>query len=224
MRVLIEDNYFVDREGRIWNKQGKEKAQFISKDGYPQVVIWKNNKGTFKLVHRFVAKAFIPNPENKPCVNHIDGNKANNKVENLEWVTYSENTLHALEMGLKVPEQGEDVHNAKITNEQAVEICELLMEGLGPKEVAKRLCVSVNTVQSIRRKVTWKTISEGYNFPPIKRAFSDETVHWICQQLEAGVRNKDIVSTSPDPKVDKNIVTKIKNGHRYTDISCLYTF
>lgn len=224
MRVQIEENYFVDREGRVWNKKGEEKAQFLSSHGYPSVMIWKNNKGTFKAVHRFVAEAFIPNPENKPCVNHIDGNKANNKVDNLEWVTYSENTLHALELGLKVPQQGEDVHNAGITNEQAKEVCDFLMEGKGPKEVSELTGVPFYTVQSIRSKTTWKSVSEGYNFPPIARAFSDATVHWICEQISKGVRNKDIVESATDPKVDKNIVTKIKNKKRYTDISDLYTF
>lgn len=224
MRVQIEGNYFVDRDGRVWNKRGKEKAQFINNHGYSHVMIWKDNKGTFKAVHRFVAQAFIPNPENKPCVNHIDGDKSNNKVGNLEWVTYSENTIHALENGLKIPEQGEDVHNAGITNDQAREVCELLMEGRGPQEVSDLTGIPSYTIQSIRSKTGWTSISQEYEFPPIKRAYSDETVHWICEQLSRGVRNKDIVASATDPKVDKNIVSKIKNKKRYTDISDMYTF
>lgn len=69
--------------------------------GYNMVCFNLNGVSKKFLVHRLVAEAFIPNHENKPCVNHIDGNKRNNSVENLEWVTKSENTRHAIRIGLR---------------------------------------------------------------------------------------------------------------------------
>lgn len=69
--------------------------------GYLTVHLYSHPKNRGFLIHRLVAKAFIPNPENKKTVNHIDGNKENNMVENLEWATYSENHKHAYRMGLK---------------------------------------------------------------------------------------------------------------------------
>jgi hypothetical protein len=73
-----------------------------SKFGYLKVNLFLNGNRTTHLIHRLVAIHFIPNSDNKPCVNHKDGNKSNNSVDNLEWVTIAENNTHALETGLKV--------------------------------------------------------------------------------------------------------------------------
>lgn len=73
------------------------------KNGYYLVTLRKNNKITYKTVHRLVAETFIPNPNKFPVVNHIDGNKTNNIVDNLEWCTYKQNNLHARVTGLIKP-------------------------------------------------------------------------------------------------------------------------
>lgn len=81
-------------------KKSLYRKQVVSSHGYKVVTLAKNGKVKQFLVHRLVAEAFIPNPDNKPEVNHIDGDKLNNKVENLEWVNHSENMLHAHTTGL----------------------------------------------------------------------------------------------------------------------------
>lgn len=84
----------------------KVKTQKKNKDGHMRVWLSKGSKKTPYFVHRLVAEAFIPNPENKPVVNHIDGNPSNNHVDNLEWATRSENDLHAFRLGLRKPSNG----------------------------------------------------------------------------------------------------------------------
>lgn len=90
---------FAKYDSGIIMKQTKEGC------GYLQIQFKKDGKIKHYKVHRMVAKAFIPNPENKPFVNHINGIKTDNRIENLEWVTSSENLKHAHRIGLKIPQQ-----------------------------------------------------------------------------------------------------------------------
>lgn len=94
------ENYLISPEGIVTNsKNGKALKNSLNENGYLYVSLWKNNRGNPKTVHRLVAEAYIPNPENKPFVNHIDANRANPSVDNLEWVTQSENIQHAYNIG-----------------------------------------------------------------------------------------------------------------------------
>ncbi len=97
-------NYSVSNYGRVRN-DNTNKIRKLTKNtyGYLRTNITNNAENTHKeiKVHRAVAELFIPNPNNYPQVNHIDGNKENNCVDNLEWVTASENTRHAIRMNLR---------------------------------------------------------------------------------------------------------------------------
>lgn len=96
------DNYQVTEDGNIWSKRrSKFLKQSRNTNGYSQVSI-DGNKGNV-VVHRLVAIAFIPNPENLPEVNHKDGNKQNNNKSNLEWCTRLHNVRHSIEKGLHRP-------------------------------------------------------------------------------------------------------------------------
>ncbi|MGF7219072.1 hypothetical protein GGR92_005252 [Spirosoma lacussanchae] len=96
-----ESLYQVSNLGRVKSKsRGTFLKCYKDKSGYWRVSLTRRNKTTSKLLHRLIACHFIPNPEGKPQVNHIDGNKSNPSIENLEWVTPTENALHASAMGL----------------------------------------------------------------------------------------------------------------------------
>lgn len=95
-------NYEINYLGGIRNSRGHIMKQRTTPRGYKEIGLRRAKDGQrFFLVHRLVAKAFIENTENKPQVNHIDGDPTNNHALNLEWVTQSENQLHAYETGLQ---------------------------------------------------------------------------------------------------------------------------
>lgn len=87
--------------------------QAIRKDGYKSILLYKDGKYHHVLIHRIIAISFIPNPENKPCVNHKDGDKQNNNIDNLEWVTHSENTQHSFDNKLQIIGVGKNNHLSK---------------------------------------------------------------------------------------------------------------
>lgn len=101
--VTCNDNYSVSNTGRVRRKGSDNDHSTYEKKGYLQVDLYKDGERSKKRVNRLVAEAFIPNPESKPEVNHKDGNKSNNNVDNLEWVTKKENCRHAWDNGLVKP-------------------------------------------------------------------------------------------------------------------------
>lgn len=127
--------YKVSSLGRIIGTRGKLLKTSTDQCGY---------KTSYQRVHRMVAKAFIPNPENKPEVNHKDGNRANNCVENLEWVSKSENEQHSRKI-LKTP-------RPQISDEKILETARLLKSGLSIRKTAALVGLNKETVNHINMR------------------------------------------------------------------------
>lgn len=100
-RIKGFENYTISEKGDVFSLiTNKQLVQRVGKQGYAYVNLYKDGKKTTKKIHKLVAEAFIKNPNNYSQVNHIDGNKLNNRVNNLEWCSPSYNTFHAYSLGL----------------------------------------------------------------------------------------------------------------------------
>lgn len=150
----------IDASGH--NRKSKIRKTTISNCGYHLVLLSNGENRKNCAVHRIVANAFIPIDDNKLLdVNHIDGNKLNNRVENLEWLTRGENIRHAYELGLSkfVYAKGEKNHKAKLSDSQVREIKLLILAGESNQEIAKKYNVKHYNISTIRTGKRWKHVA-----------------------------------------------------------------
>jgi len=123
VRAVPSIPYFgVTPDGRVKNMISERWLSICDNgNGYKQVFVCVRNKHYMRYVHRLVAECYLPNPNNLPEVNHKDGNKANNNVDNLEWCTRSENQQHAIRTGLKPPNSDKQRKASSITGKRTIQ-------------------------------------------------------------------------------------------------------
>lgn len=152
-----EGIYFISNYGRV--KSLKHRNPRILKpllfNCYLSVQLFTTGEVQICTVHRLVAKAFIPNPDNKPQVNHINGCKFDNSVTNLEWTTCAENVQHAF--SAKLNPSGENVYNAKFTNEQIFYVRNN-PDGLNTIQLAAMFGTASETISKIQLGKTYKRV------------------------------------------------------------------
>lgn len=125
-QIANYENYIIDEDGNVFNTITKKYLKgSIGEHNYKYYRLSKGNKKKMFYAHRLVAEAFIPNPDNLPVVNHIDGNKANNNVSNLEWVSYSENVVHAHKNNLIQGRRQQEYYKEDLLDERWEKIMDL---------------------------------------------------------------------------------------------------
>lgn len=159
------EDYLIYNDGRIYSTK---RQQFLNIGnhfngrGYREVRLWKDGKRYYKHLHRLLAEAFIPNPENLRTVNHIDGNKDNNSLSNLEWMNDENQQRHAMMIGLKK-------HGEAMSEEEIFNIYDMYFnKNIKPKEISEILNKPFGTIRKIcygeRCKNLLSKYREKYNF------------------------------------------------------------
>lgn len=168
--IGYEETHYCTSDGKIYRKdftcfrvhkgtdtyqplKGRELVgKKLSPKGYKRVSV----KCKVHFVHSLIAKTFIPNPENKPQVNHINGIKTDNRVENLEWVTNQENRNHAMKNNLQA--RGESLKRSSLKEKDILEIRKLYKQGMLQKDIACLFSSNQRNISKIVRNETWTHI------------------------------------------------------------------
>lgn len=179
MTAIGFPNYSINKAGQVYShfynrflKNGHDINGYVT----IALVYDCGKRGPVK-VHRLLAMMFIPNPENKEQVNHINGIKDDNRLENLEWVTQIENGLHAIRTGL-YPQNQIQIDTAHL-------ICKRLEKGIDVRTISNELGIPYGAISSIQLRKSWEHVSCQYNLPQIKfkgRELTESEI-FVVQQL-----------------------------------------
>jgi len=159
-----EGRYEVSDHGNVkslcHSSSGRLRKSFLGLGGYNAVQIYRNGVPKGFYIHRLVAQAFLPNPEGKPQVNHKNGVKTDNRIENIEWCTNSENRQHAYDVGLQAKRPGEINGNASLSSYQVKRL--RLLHECSPRltlnDLARAFSVDRSTIHLILKRKTWQNI------------------------------------------------------------------
>ena len=227
-KIEFANSYGINEEAQIFSSlSGKILTNILDTSGYYRVKLVCNDGISRKfLVHRLLAQVFIPNPENKPCVNHIDGDKTNNSLSNLEWVTVLENNLHAFKIGLNSNNGSNNPRT--LLSEDLVELIYIdMLNGLRVNDVCKKYNITKDCAKGIRSKKNWKNVLDKH--PDIlteKRSsrLSRSTIIWICEKIQEGLNNSEIISLSKNKNITISKLKDIRRRRCYSEISKDYVW
>lgn len=202
----IKPGYFISNHGRVKTSTGKFKSLTCTGKRYYTVALAVDKKkyGRYRIdvfVHRIVMEYFgEENIENKPTVNHKNGDRFDNYYKNLEWSTHKEQSYHSTYI-IKhnfIP-CGEKCGKAKTDNETIHKVCKLLEDGKITKDIVAELSLDnmeywSNLITKIRLGTAWKSISSQYNIPKKfgSAYLDDNTVEAICKDIASGMHEKAV--------------------------------
>ena len=223
--------YSISKTGIVFDEINQAVVPPMTNEfGYQLCKVWRGAQIYFARVHRLVAETFIPNPDNLPEVDHINCNKSDNWVENLEWVSSSKNKRRAILNGrydnASCMRVGSDRPNTIYNEETIHKICQMLQDRKSNKEIIEALGVNKQIIGVVIGKHAWTHISKNYDLPaPGERStfrkYTPDVIHDICRRITAGEDLHSIATATSTPYAD---VYAIRIGKRFNKISQQYNF
>lgn len=204
--------YIITEYGDIFNSLTDHKMTLqLNKDGYYIVRLTHNGETNTFVVHRLVAETFIPNPENKEEVHHINRVRTDNRVTNLMWCTRKEHfEIEREDFGKFVRSKGENHGSAKYSDETIRQAALDLSSGISRKDVSRKYSIDMNTLYRIYNKISWTYLTEDIEFPKLKKQindnYSNELKDNILNLLNDGYSPKDIAK-----ELDLDYTKKLRN-------------
>lgn len=162
----VKDRYYINKKGELFTDNGEKQLKDCEKNGYiKNGLILKDGRSKHYFRHRLVLICFDYRDDYETLqVNHIDGNKKNNSLENLEWCTNQENRIHAVKLGLAASLKGESNPASKLLESQVIDIIHDLMDKVPYSEITKKYNCSKSTISAIKNKRNWKYLTNDINF------------------------------------------------------------
>ena len=162
----VKDRYYINKKGELFTDNGNKKMKDCLKNGYVKnTLVLKDGSQKSFFRHRLVMICFnkVDNYKNLQ-VNHIDGNKQNNTLNNLEWCTNQENRIHAVKLGLAASLKGEDNPASKLLESQVLDIINDLLNHVPYSQICKKYNCSKSTISAIKNKRNWVYLTKNINF------------------------------------------------------------
>lgn len=206
-KVPVEGfEYEINNLGEVRSlKTGRMKKIQTNTRGYATVSLWEKKNYKTVTIHRMLGLLFLPNPDNKEQINHINGIRNDNSLSNLEWVTQSENVRHAYDTGLTKHLIGEDMYNARFTEEQVLDILSRAESGERICDIAKIYNCSHQTISGIKNGYNWKHLSKDFN---IKKRSSKPIID------QYGNKYKSLSEASDKLGINGGAIHRVLNNKR----------